>query len=453
MQFNSLLPKNRTSLELALEKVTAGKYCKERLDVDVIKNLHNPDLCPVELLPWLAYSVAVSIWDDKWDETKKRRVIAAAIDIHRRKGTLGAVKRMLEAIGVDNAEIIEWFNESGLEHGRFFVKIPANDAVIDTPEKQAGIAEAINSVKRLSAHYALFSSLSTQANSETQINALLNFSDLTVFEQKASVAARQDFSSDVFAQLTGQENQIFLPVIEQAQTSAFLNSVATVELPELVVNILTYHAEATQPVLIEIAAQLSLPTATDLFANLYLPSDTVTKASQQIDMQLTEQTATSAFFNAHGDDNTLFFNAKSKTEVSVFLGGFAIKPLPDLIVNFLATQLDTVKVDAVSSIAASLLLINRAEYRNVLFFNVEQKQKTEVGVFLGGFTPKPLPELATHFLTAQSTMTETLALAVETQSTASVLIKAVDNRNVIMASSLPQSDAAIFFNIYNRMSN
>jgi len=109
MQFKSLLPRNRTPVELQLEQALAVKYCVEKLDPDVIRKLHNPAECPADFLAWLAYSLSVDVWDDNWDEAKKRRVIAASVDIHRHKGTVGAVKRTLDALGVENYKVIEWF--------------------------------------------------------------------------------------------------------------------------------------------------------------------------------------------------------------------------------------------------------------------------------------------------------------------------------------------------------
>ena len=84
----TLLPPNATPLERALEADGA-----QLGDIPVpIDTLWIPETCPAALLPWLAYSVSVDLWNPDWPESVKRQVIAAAFDVHRIKGTLGAVR-------------------------------------------------------------------------------------------------------------------------------------------------------------------------------------------------------------------------------------------------------------------------------------------------------------------------------------------------------------------------
>ncbi|EKQ5242665.1 phage tail protein I [Escherichia coli] len=55
--------------------------------------------CPANLLPWLAWSFSVDRWDDKWPEATKRAVIRDAYFIHCHKGTIGAIRRVVEPLG------------------------------------------------------------------------------------------------------------------------------------------------------------------------------------------------------------------------------------------------------------------------------------------------------------------------------------------------------------------
>lgn len=101
----SLLPRNATQLESAIEQVSA------RID-DVpvlVSTLWNADRCDERYLGWLAWALSVDIWDSDWDEAVKRAVIRQSIHIHNHKGTVGAVRRALAAIGVD-IELSEWFD-------------------------------------------------------------------------------------------------------------------------------------------------------------------------------------------------------------------------------------------------------------------------------------------------------------------------------------------------------
>lgn len=64
-----------------------------------LRALWRPDTCPASLLPWLAWSLAVEPWDSAWTEMQKRAAIAASVEVHRRKGTIGAIKTAIRALG------------------------------------------------------------------------------------------------------------------------------------------------------------------------------------------------------------------------------------------------------------------------------------------------------------------------------------------------------------------
>jgi phage tail P2-like protein len=91
----TLLPPNATKQERDIEASV------ERLgNVSVpIDQLWNAETCPVSLLPWLAWAFSVDYWDSEWTEAQKRNTIAQSVEVHRRKGTRGAVEKALDAIG------------------------------------------------------------------------------------------------------------------------------------------------------------------------------------------------------------------------------------------------------------------------------------------------------------------------------------------------------------------
>jgi len=100
----SLLPPNATPLEKALESVTSRMS-----DIPVpIRDIWNPQKCPISLLPWLAWALSVDEWDSNWTEEQRRRTVAASVEVHRKKGTIGAVRKALEPFGLSNA-IQEWW--------------------------------------------------------------------------------------------------------------------------------------------------------------------------------------------------------------------------------------------------------------------------------------------------------------------------------------------------------
>lgn len=99
---NSLLPLNSTELERAVEVASV-----ELTEVP-LRTLYNPDTCPAHLLYQLAWAWSVDRWDEEWPEAVKRSVIRSSFFIHSRKGTIGALRRVVEPFGY-LIEVIEWW--------------------------------------------------------------------------------------------------------------------------------------------------------------------------------------------------------------------------------------------------------------------------------------------------------------------------------------------------------
>lgn len=70
-----------------------------------------PDSCPTSLLPWLAWGLSVDTWDPAWTAAQKRAAISASFYVHQRKGTLGALRAALSALGF-SVRVVEWFEDS-----------------------------------------------------------------------------------------------------------------------------------------------------------------------------------------------------------------------------------------------------------------------------------------------------------------------------------------------------
>lgn len=104
---NHLLPPNATAQERALSEATARLS-----DVPLlVRESWNPDTCPAEMLPWLAWAFSVDEWDATWTEQEKRDVIKASLEVHKHKGTIGAIDRALKPLGY-LIEVIEWWEMS-----------------------------------------------------------------------------------------------------------------------------------------------------------------------------------------------------------------------------------------------------------------------------------------------------------------------------------------------------
>ena len=102
--FVPTLPPNTTALERAI-----AVACAELVNVPVpLRELWNADRCPVNLLPFLAWACSVDRWNDAWPESIKRGTIKASYFIHKHKGTIAAVRRVVESLGY-LIRITEWW--------------------------------------------------------------------------------------------------------------------------------------------------------------------------------------------------------------------------------------------------------------------------------------------------------------------------------------------------------
>ncbi|HDP7797560.1 TPA: phage tail protein I [Escherichia coli] len=153
-----LLPTGSSLLEVA-----AAKACAEIEKTPVsIRELWNPDTCPANLLPWLAWSFSVDRWDDKWPEATKRAVIRDAYFIHCHKGTIGAIRRVVEPLGY-LIEVREWW-QLNEEPGTFRIVVGVLEQGI-TEEMYQELERLVADAKPASRHLTgLAISLSTTGN-------------------------------------------------------------------------------------------------------------------------------------------------------------------------------------------------------------------------------------------------------------------------------------------------
>lgn len=101
-----LLPPNASELERLAADALAQL---EQVPVP-LRQLWNPDTCPEPLLPYLAWAFSVDRWSQAWPVSAKRAAIRAAYFIHAHKGTIGALRRVVEPLGY-LIEVREWWEE------------------------------------------------------------------------------------------------------------------------------------------------------------------------------------------------------------------------------------------------------------------------------------------------------------------------------------------------------
>jgi len=148
-----LLPPNRTPLEAALADATAFD-----LDPTPLRYLADSTRCPAALLPWLAWAMSVEGWDEAIAEQPRRELLRRSIEIHKHKGTAGAVRRALGALGV-SVEFKEWHDIPGAAPYTFGLTAWVNenhagheDAVL-TPQLYQRLKRLVDDTRNERSHY------------------------------------------------------------------------------------------------------------------------------------------------------------------------------------------------------------------------------------------------------------------------------------------------------------
>ncbi|WP_413728706.1 phage tail protein I [Sodalis sp. RH19] len=140
-----LLPVGSSALEVA-----AAEACAKLGELSVpVRELWNPDTCPLPLLPYLAWAYSVDRWDEGWSEEAKRAVVRASFYVHKHKGTIGALRRVVEPLGY-LIKIVEWWTHNETP-GTFRLDVGVLETGI-TDEMYNELERLIDDAKPLSRH-------------------------------------------------------------------------------------------------------------------------------------------------------------------------------------------------------------------------------------------------------------------------------------------------------------
>lgn len=126
--YQSLLPENANELE----KRAAEALAEIRRVPIPLRDLLSPERCPEHLLPYLAWSFSVDRWHTSWPAETKRKAIKDAYFVHAHKGTIGALRRIVETLGYA-LDINEWWQqEPAGTPGTFSIGIDQRDLPMGT---------------------------------------------------------------------------------------------------------------------------------------------------------------------------------------------------------------------------------------------------------------------------------------------------------------------------------
>jgi phage tail P2-like protein len=142
-----LLPGNASRLERAAAEALAEI---QRVPV-LLRQLWNPYTCEARLLPYLAWAFSVDRWDPAWSTEAKRDVIATSFYVHRKKGTIAALRRVVEPLGY-LLEVNEWWQAAPEgEPGTFALRIGVlNTGITDAMYEE--LTRLIDDAKPLTRH-------------------------------------------------------------------------------------------------------------------------------------------------------------------------------------------------------------------------------------------------------------------------------------------------------------
>lgn len=144
---SDLLPPNATDQERAISEAGARVSSVPVL----VRESWNAEHAPAAILPWLAWAYSVDEWDGAWTDAQKRGAIRQSAAVHRIKGTIGAIRTALQALGHD-IRVQEWFSQSPKAAPYTFrLLLELSGTGLDT----AGIAKLLNvvrSAKNLRSH-------------------------------------------------------------------------------------------------------------------------------------------------------------------------------------------------------------------------------------------------------------------------------------------------------------
>nr|DAQ09026.1 MAG TPA: tail protein [Caudoviricetes sp.] len=176
---NSLMATGSSVLEQR-----AAAACSVISDLSVpLRDLWNPWRCPVKFLPYLAWAFSVDRWEETWSETVKRQAVSDAFWIHQRKGTVAAVRRVIETLGY-SMTLQEWW-EVADPAGTFRIEVDLNDIGITEPMIKE-LERIIGDAKPVSRHISQLT-LSASAYGTAHIGAaMVDGEVITVYPQNYS---------------------------------------------------------------------------------------------------------------------------------------------------------------------------------------------------------------------------------------------------------------------------
>ena len=130
----SLLPQSEDSKLKAIDLAYETRVAELKQELQVVSTLAQPKLADERFLPYLAHTYQVDFWNDNLTSNEKRDLIGLSILLHRKKGTIFAIKEAFKQINID-IKTLEWFEYGGLPY-RFKIDIDLLNNSVNMSELQ-----------------------------------------------------------------------------------------------------------------------------------------------------------------------------------------------------------------------------------------------------------------------------------------------------------------------------
>ena len=167
---NSLMATGSSLLEQR-----AAAACASISDLSVpLRDLWDPWKCPATFLPYLAWAFSVDGWDESWNEQEKRTVISESFWLHQRKGTVAAIRHVVEKLGY-SMSIEEWWKVAD-PAGTFRLEVDVGDIGI-TSRMLDELTRLIDGTKPVSRHLAQLN-IATKVRGDIHVGSTLCGGDI-----------------------------------------------------------------------------------------------------------------------------------------------------------------------------------------------------------------------------------------------------------------------------------
>ncbi|MFT4454975.1 phage tail protein I [Pseudomonas sp. RTCS2] len=218
-----LLPPNASQLERLAAEALAQI---DQVPVP-IRDLLNPDRCPVAMLPYLAWAFSVDRWDANWGEATKRQVIKSSYYVHSHKGTIGALRRVIEPLGY-RIKVTEWWEtQPEGTPGTFSLDIEVLDAGISEATYEL-LNALIGDAKPLSRHVAELNLIGVVAGPLTVATTLQDGHETSIYPyapRHIESAGQVFFSVAIY---DGDSTSIFPKAPAAIESQISINAASTI---------------------------------------------------------------------------------------------------------------------------------------------------------------------------------------------------------------------------------